>query len=84
MTKLTAADLSLLRERSIRNFVQLQPRARLKGMTRDLTEEECRLLAMLDAAAETLIHLGAADSEKVCAVGLETFQQTSKLDQVDE
>ena len=58
----TLQDLTMLRDRAIRLFGDYSGRCRLPGMTRDLTEDERRMMAFYEASA---IHLSQFDAGPV-------------------
>lgn len=67
--KLTIKELSLLKEHAINGFIAIPHTCRLPGMDRDLTENEKRSYAFLEASIMCLNGLGLINQ-----LALEAFE----------
>ncbi len=57
--KLTFEDVQMLRSYSIKEFMDMPGEVRFEGMTRQLTEEERRLVCIFNASLQVLNRNGA-------------------------
>lgn len=65
MPKLTAQDLLMVSDHARRTYISFPTRLRLDGMTRDMTDQERRELADLEASVIVLNGLGALRPEVI-------------------